>query len=95
VSKLVSFPMVLALVVCGIGCGGGSKSSGESGTLVPGISVQVISPKGAGALDFWVPDGSGAFGGNTNMVTNGSKFFYIDISPLDGHPAVVVGHKQQ
>jgi hypothetical protein len=36
-------------------------------------------------------DGSGTFGGYTYMVTSGSKFFYIDISPLNAHPAVVVG----
>jgi hypothetical protein len=28
------------------------------------------------------------------MVTNQSKFFYIDVSPLNGHPAVVVGQIQ-
>jgi len=43
----------------------------------------------------WSADGSGAWGGNTYMVTNGStygsKFFYIDTSPLNEHPAVVVG----
>jgi hypothetical protein len=43
----------------------------------------------------WSADGSGTYGGNTYMVTNGSakgsKFFYIDTSPLDAHPAVVVG----
>jgi hypothetical protein len=43
----------------------------------------------------WSADGSGTYGGNTYMVTNGSakgaKFFYIDTSPLNAHPAVVVG----
>jgi len=43
----------------------------------------------------WNADGSGTWGGNTYMVTSQSKFFYIDISPLNGHPAVVVGEKQQ
>jgi hypothetical protein len=43
----------------------------------------------------WSADGSGTYGGNTYMVTNQSKFFYIDISPLNGHPAVVVGQRQQ
>lgn len=43
----------------------------------------------------WNPDGSGAWGGNTYMVTSQSTFFYIDISPLNGHPAVVVGEKLQ
>ena len=43
----------------------------------------------------WSADGSGSYGSNTYMVTNGSakgsKFFYIDTSPLNAHPAVVVG----
>lgn len=43
----------------------------------------------------WNADGSGTWGGNTYMVTSQSKFFYIDISPLSGHPAVVVGERQQ
>jgi hypothetical protein len=41
------------------------------------------------------PDGSGTFGGNTYMVTNGHKVFYIDISPLNSHPAIVVGQQIQ
>ncbi len=43
----------------------------------------------------WAADGSGAYGGNTYMVSNGKKVFYIDVSPLNGHPAVVVGQRQQ
>jgi hypothetical protein len=43
----------------------------------------------------WSADGSGTWGGSTYMVTSQSKFFYIDTSPLNGHPAVVVGQKQQ
>lgn len=43
----------------------------------------------------WISDGSGTYGGNTFMVTNQAKFFYIDISPLNGHPSVVVGKVQQ
>lgn len=39
----------------------------------------------------WAADGSGTFGGNTYMVTNQAKFFYIDTSPQNPHPAVVVG----
>jgi len=35
-------------------------------------------------------DGSGKFGGQTASVTNGSATFYIDESPLNSHPAVVV-----
>jgi len=42
----------------------------------------------------WSADGSGTWGGNTYMVTNGSKFFYIDTSPLNGHPGVIVGQLQ-
>lgn len=42
----------------------------------------------------WGADGSGTWGGNTYMVTNGTKFFYIDTSPLNGHPGVVVGALQ-
>ena len=43
----------------------------------------------------WAADGSGTFGGNTFMVTNATKFFYIDTSPLNGHPAVIIGQQQQ
>jgi len=35
-------------------------------------------------------DGSGKFGGQTASVTNGSTTFYIDESPLNSHPAVIV-----
>ena len=35
-------------------------------------------------------DGSGAFGGQTVSVTNGATTFYIDESPLNLHPAVIV-----
>ena len=40
-------------------------------------------------------DGSGTFGGYTYMVTNGHKVFYIDTSPLNSHPAIVVGQQIQ
>jgi hypothetical protein len=43
----------------------------------------------------WSADGSGTYGGNTYMVSNGSKVFYIDVSPLNGHPAVIVGQRVQ
>ncbi|HUM04802.1 MAG TPA: putative Ig domain-containing protein [Terriglobales bacterium] len=43
----------------------------------------------------WNAEGTGTFGGNTYMVTNGDKTFYIDLSPANGHPAVVVGQRQQ
>ena len=42
----------------------------------------------------WSADGSGTWGGNTYMVTNQSKFFYIDTSLLNGHPGVIVGQLQ-
>jgi len=35
-------------------------------------------------------DGSGKFGGQTASVTNGSITFYIDESPLNSHPQVVI-----
>ena len=41
----------------------------------------------------WNPEGSGAYGSSTFMVTNGTKIFYIDASPLNGHPAVIVAQK--
>jgi hypothetical protein len=43
----------------------------------------------------WSADGSGTFGGNTYMVTNSAEFFYIDISPFQNHPSVVIGKKHQ
>lgn len=43
----------------------------------------------------WSPDGTGTFGGNTYMVSNGDKVFFIDLSPANGHPAVIVGQRQQ
>jgi len=43
----------------------------------------------------WSPDGSGTFGGNTYMVSNGAKVYFIDLSPANGHPAVIVGQRQQ
>lgn len=43
----------------------------------------------------WIADGSGTYSGNTFMVTNQSKFFYLDASPLNGHPSIVVGQIQQ
>ena len=35
-------------------------------------------------------DGSGTIGGETISVTNGNVIFYIDESPLDTHPSVIV-----
>ena len=63
-----------------------------SGTTQPGI-VPVLSYN---LFHYtWSADGSGTYGGNTFMVTNGSKVYYIDVSPLNGHPAVIVGQRQQ
>jgi hypothetical protein len=42
----------------------------------------------------FTPEGSGIFGGDTYMVTNGAKVFYIDISPFNTQPAVAVGQLQ-
>jgi hypothetical protein len=41
----------------------------------------------------WNTDGTGTFGGNTYMVSNGNRIYSIDISPLNAHPAVVVGSR--
>ncbi len=38
----------------------------------------------------WNSDGSGTWGGNSYMVANQKRFFSIDTSPLNAHPAVVV-----
>jgi hypothetical protein len=38
-------------------------------------------------------NGTGTFGGGTVSVTNGNVVFYIDESPLNGHPAVVVAEQ--
>jgi hypothetical protein len=43
----------------------------------------------------WNADGSGTYGGNTFMVASQSKFYYFDLSPLNGHPGVIVGQLQQ
>jgi hypothetical protein len=82
----------------------GEENLAPNGSFTPGGNSYLDSSRPTGVVPFqefemfkylWAPDGSGAFGGNTYMVTNGSKFFSIDISPLNGHPAVVVGQKQQ
>jgi hypothetical protein len=77
--------------------------NGQLGTSAPYVNY-LYSSNLTGLIPFqefdlfqytWSPDGSGTYGGNTYMVTNGSakgsKFFYIDTSPLNAHPAVVVG----
>jgi hypothetical protein len=83
----------------------GIEDPGPNGNLSTGsISSYLDSSSLVGLIPFqefdlfkytWSADGSGTYGGNTYMVTNQSKFFYIDISPLNGHPAVVVGQRQQ
>jgi hypothetical protein len=77
--------------------------NGQLGTSAPQVNY-LYSSNLTGLTPFqefdlfqytWSADGSGTYGGNTYMVTNGSakgsKFFYIDTSPLNAHPAVVVG----
>jgi len=82
------------------------KISPNSANSQGGINDSILdgSTPGAGLFPFqtfelfryaWSPDGSGTMGGNTSMVTNGHKFFYIDISPLNTHPAVIIGQQQE
>jgi hypothetical protein len=83
----------------------GIENPGPNGSLSTGSpSSYLDSSSLTGLVPFqefdlfqytWSADGSGTYGGNTYMVTNGSKFFYFDISPLNGHPGVVVGQVQQ
>jgi len=83
----------------------GVEQAGPTGGIqTNNISTYIDSSSLTGLIPFqefelfkytWSADGSGAYGGNTYMVTNQSKFFYIDVSPLNGHPAVVVGQIQQ
>jgi hypothetical protein len=48
---------------------------------------EAISPSGAYAVN---SNGSGSVGGETVAVTNGNVIFYIDESPINLHPSVVV-----
>jgi len=83
----------------------GIEDPGPNGSLsISSIAAYLDSSSITGLIPFqefdlfkytWSADGSGTYGGNTYMVTNQSKFFYIDVSPLNGHPAVVVGQRQQ
>jgi hypothetical protein len=41
----------------------------------------------------WNPDGTGTFGSSTFMVSNSLKFYYIDASPLNAHPALIVSER--
>ena len=73
--------------------GGGPPSGGELDLSTPTALMPVLS------YDLfrytWNADGSGTFGGNTYMVTNGNRVYYIDISPLNAHRSVVVVSRQQ
>ncbi len=83
----------------------GIEDPGPNGSLsTSSIAAYLDSSSLTGLIPFqefdlfkytWSADGSGTYGGNTYMVTNQSRFFYIDVSPLNGHPAVVVGQRQQ
>lgn len=82
----------------------GVEQSGPNGGLpISSTALYLDSSSLAGLSPFqefaplqytWSADGSGTYGGNTYTVTNQSKVFYIDVSPLNGHPAVIVGQKQ-
>jgi hypothetical protein len=48
---------------------------------------EAISPSGTYSVN---SNGTGAIGGETVSVTNGNVIFYIDESPLNLHPSVMV-----
>jgi hypothetical protein len=59
--------------------------------LVPKATCAMLIPADQASLRYAVnTDGSGKFGGQTVSVTNGAATFYIDESPLNLHPVVVV-----
>jgi hypothetical protein len=81
----------------------GNEQPGPNGSVSSDANSYLDSSNVTGLIPFqefdlfkytWSADGSGTHGGNTYMVINQSKFFYIDVSPLNGHPAVVVGQRQ-
>lgn len=86
-------------------CLPGIEDPGPNGSLsTSSIGAYLDSSSLTGLVPFqefdlfkytWSADGSGTYGGNSYMVTNQSRFFYIDVSPLNGHPAIVVGQRQQ
>jgi hypothetical protein len=39
------------------------------------------------------PNGTGTFGGGTTSVTNGNVTFYIDESPINLHPSIIVAEQ--
>jgi Putative Ig domain len=82
----------------------GNEQPGPNGSVSSDANSYLDSSNVTGLIPFqefdlfkytWSADGSGTYGGNTFMVTNQSKFFYIDVSPLNVHPAVIVGQRQQ
>src|SRR5216684_3133799 len=83
----------------------GIEDPGPNGSLsTSSIGAYLDSSSLTGLIPFqefdlfkytWSADGSGTYGGNTYMATNQSRSFYIDVSPLNGHPGVVVGQRQQ
>jgi hypothetical protein len=81
----------------------GLNFASSNGNLDLGNSYLDTSSPSAGLLPFqsyemflytFGTDGSGTYGGNTYMVTNGAKIYYLDISPFNSHPAVIVGQLQ-
>ncbi len=82
----------------------GQESADPNGGITPDSYIDTSRPAAPGLIPVqsftsfrytWSPDGTGAYGGNTYMVSNGDKVFYIDTSPATGHPAVIVGQRQQ
>ena len=82
----------------------GQESADPNGGITPDSYIDTSRPAAPGLIPVqsftlfrytWKPDGTGTFGGNTYMVSNGEKVFYIDASPANSHPAVIVGQRQQ
>jgi hypothetical protein len=82
----------------------GQESADPNGGITPDSYIDTSRPTAPGLIPVqsftlfrytWNPDGTGTFGGNTYMVSNGDKVFYIDASPANSHPAVIVGQRQQ
>jgi hypothetical protein len=82
----------------------GQESADPNGGITPDSYIDTSRPAAPGLIPAqtftlfrytWNPDGTGTFGGNTYMVSNADKVFYIDASPANSHPAVIVGQRQQ
>jgi len=82
----------------------GQESADPNGGITPDSYIDTSRPAAPGLTPVqsftlfrytWNPDGTGTFGGNTYMVSNADKVFYIDASPANSHPAVIVGQRQQ